>query len=114
MLKNVRVDKTKADLSSRKKLKFNKDGSVDLYFGPKAHAGKESNWVQTMPNKAWFPYFRFYSPTQAFLDQTWVLPDIAKSKMINCLKPILIRNASIQLDQRSPSSSTDRKGARIA
>jgi hypothetical protein len=69
----------KADLSSRQKLQMNKDGSVDLYFGPKAPAGKESNWVQTMPDKAWFPYFRLYSPTQPFLDQTWVLPDIEKA-----------------------------------
>jgi hypothetical protein len=70
----------KADLSSLQKLKSNKDGSVDLYFGPEAPSGKEANWVQTMPNKAWFPYFRLYSPTQAFLDQTWVLPDIEKAK----------------------------------
>jgi hypothetical protein len=33
-----------------------------------------------MPDKAWFPYFRLYSPTQPFLDQTWVLPDIEKAK----------------------------------
>jgi hypothetical protein len=59
---------------------MNSDGSVDLYFGPKAPKGKESNWVQTVPTKAWFPYFRLYSPTQAFLDQTWVLPDIEKAK----------------------------------
>jgi len=69
----------KADLSSQQKLQMNKDGSVDLYFGPKAPAGKESNWVQTMPDKAWFPYFRLYSPTQPFLDQTWILPDIEKN-----------------------------------
>ena len=25
----------------------NADGSVDIYFGPKAPAGKESNWVPT-------------------------------------------------------------------
>jgi len=24
----------------------NADGSIDLYFGPKAPAGKESNWVR--------------------------------------------------------------------
>ena len=71
-------DTKRADLSSRQGLQFNSDGSVDLYFGPEAPVGKESNWVQTMPNKAWFPYFRLYSPTQPFLDQTWVLPDIEK------------------------------------
>jgi len=74
----IQNETKKADLSSRHDLKYNKDGSVDLYFGPKSPAGKESNWVQTMPDKAWFPYFRLYSPTQPFLDQTWVLPDIEK------------------------------------
>ena len=28
-------------------LQTNADGSVDIYFGPKAPAGKESNWVPT-------------------------------------------------------------------
>ncbi len=60
------------------KLQTNKDGSVDLYFGPKAPKGEESNWIQTTPGKAWFAYFRLYSPTQPFLDQSWVLPDIQK------------------------------------
>jgi hypothetical protein len=74
-------NKTKsAGLSSRKKLQKNSDGSFDLYFGPEAPKGKESNWVQTNPDRAWFPYFRLYSPEQAFLDQTWVLPDFEKVK----------------------------------
>ena len=30
-------------------LQKNADGSVDVYFGPKAPAGKESNWVPTDP-----------------------------------------------------------------
>jgi hypothetical protein len=29
--------------------------------------------------KAWFPYFRLYSPGKAFLDKSWVLPDIEKA-----------------------------------
>jgi hypothetical protein len=32
-------------------VKSNPDGSVDVYFGPKAPAGKESNWIQTVSNK---------------------------------------------------------------
>lgn len=71
-------DQQKADLSSRQDLEYNVDGSVDLYFGPEAPAGKEANWVQTMSDKAWFPYFRLYSPEEAFLDRSWVLPDIQK------------------------------------
>jgi hypothetical protein len=71
-------DQKKADLSSRQELQYNDDGSVDLYFGPEPPQGKESNWVQTMRGKAWFPYFRLYSPTQQFLDKSWILPDIEK------------------------------------
>jgi hypothetical protein len=40
--------------SNRDKLVPNADGSVDLYFGPKAPAGKETNWIQTVPGKGWF------------------------------------------------------------
>jgi hypothetical protein len=57
------------------KLKSNADGSIDLYFGPKAPAGMASNWIQTLPGRAWFPYFRWYGPTQAYYDKTWSLPD---------------------------------------
>jgi hypothetical protein len=40
--------------SQRDKLIANGDGSIDLYFGPKAPAGKEANWTQTIPGKGWF------------------------------------------------------------
>ncbi|WP_052444224.1 DUF1254 domain-containing protein [Flammeovirga sp. OC4] len=68
----------KADLSSRQDLKVNMNGSIDLYFGPKAPKGFESNWIQTEEGRAWFPYFRFYSPGKEVVDRTWVLPDIEK------------------------------------
>jgi hypothetical protein len=69
-----------ADRSSRMDLIKNADGSVDIYMGPDAPKGKEANWIPTVPGKAWFPYFRLYSPKKAFLDRTWVLPDIEKAK----------------------------------
>ncbi|MCT8954702.1 DUF1254 domain-containing protein [Pseudomonas lundensis] len=68
----------KADLSSRQQLKQNPDGSVDLYFGPTAPAGLESNWVQTVPGKHWFSYFRLYAPTEAYFDKSWKLDDITR------------------------------------
>jgi len=34
----------------------NADGSLDVYFGPNALAGKDANWVQTVPRQFWFPY----------------------------------------------------------
>jgi hypothetical protein len=49
----------------------NADGSYDVYFGPEAPAGKESNWVQTVPGKGWHMLFRFYGPEQAWFDKTW-------------------------------------------
>lgn len=69
-----------ADLSSRKDLIKNADGSVDLYFGPKAPAGKEKNWVETLPGKHWFTYMRFYGPTTAYFDKSWKMDDIKEVK----------------------------------
>lgn len=60
------------------KLKANTDGSIDLFFGPKAPAGIASNWVQTTPGRAWFPYFRWYGPTAAYYDKSWSLPDFER------------------------------------
>jgi len=69
------------DISSRKKdIVKNSDGSIDVYFGPSAPKGKEANWVQTLPNKGWFAYFRFYGPTEPFFDKSWVLSDFEKVK----------------------------------
>ena len=69
------------DRSSRDKITKNSDGSVDLYFGPTAPAGKpESNWIKTLPGKGWFTYFRLYGPTQPYFDRSWVLSDIELMK----------------------------------
>ena len=50
------------------KAQKNTDGSVDVYFGPKPPAGKESNWLYTAPGQPWFTYFRFYVPEKAVFD----------------------------------------------
>ena len=57
--------------SNSKGLKNNKDGSLDIYFGPKAPKGYENNWVETIPGKSWFVILRMYSPLQPWIDQTW-------------------------------------------
>ncbi|MGE3875965.1 MAG: DUF1214 domain-containing protein [Parvibaculaceae bacterium] len=54
----------------------NADGSVDIYFGPKAPKGKESNWVPTDPRRRFELMFRLYAPTKALFDKTWTLPDV--------------------------------------
>ena len=59
-------------------LQKNADGSVDVYFGPEAPAGKETNWVPTNPGGQFEVLFRFYGPTKPLFDKTWKLPDIEK------------------------------------
>jgi len=49
----------------------NPDGSTDIYFGPTAPDGKESNWIQTVPGKGWWIILRLYNPLQAFFDKSW-------------------------------------------
>jgi hypothetical protein len=39
--------------STDKAVQKNPDGSVDVYFGPQAPAGKEANWVYTAEGKNW-------------------------------------------------------------
>jgi hypothetical protein len=76
-----RNESLKAEISSNTTgLQKNADGSVDVLFGPAVPAGKESNWVQTVPDRFWFPYFRLYAPTQAYFDRSWLLPDIEKAR----------------------------------
>jgi hypothetical protein len=55
----------------RDKLIENADGSVDLYFAPTAPEGKESNWIQTVPGKGWYPMLRLYGPLQPWFDKSW-------------------------------------------
>lgn len=62
--------------SNNAELQKNPDGSVDLYFGPKAPAGKESNWIPTDPRRAFEVMFRAYGPTKAFMEKQWRLPDM--------------------------------------
>jgi hypothetical protein len=57
--------------NKRDALVANADGSVDLYFGPRAPAGKEQNWVQTVPGKGWYTILRLYGPLEPWFDKTW-------------------------------------------
>jgi len=76
LIKNV----DRASRSSQiPEMQKNSDGSMDVYFGPQAPQGKESNWVPTDPQRKFEVIFRLYGPTKALFDKTWVLPDIAKA-----------------------------------
>jgi hypothetical protein len=54
-----------------KELQQSADGSYDVYFSPEAPAGKESNWIQTVPGKGWDMLFRLYAPLDPWFDRTW-------------------------------------------
>ena len=68
------------DRSSRMDLLTNKDGSIDLYFGPDEPKGKKKNWIPTEPGRAFFPMMRFYGPGKTLVDRSWILPDIERVK----------------------------------
>jgi hypothetical protein len=68
----LQTDQRFPSVSSQKKgIKVNSDGSVDVYFGPKAPAGFENNWIQTIPGKGWFMILRLYGPLEPWFDKTW-------------------------------------------
>lgn len=62
--------------SSSEGVAKNEDGSVDVYFGPTAPEGKDSNWIPTSRDGKFILLFRFYGPEPAALDGSWELPDI--------------------------------------
>ena len=65
-------------LGSRDKPAQNADGSTDLYLGPKAPAGKEGNWLATVPGRGYFAIVRLYGPTEPALNKSWKPGDIEK------------------------------------
>jgi hypothetical protein len=58
----------------------NSDGSFDIYFGPVAPAGKESNWVPTDQKRPFELLFRLYGPKKELFEKTWRLSDVQEMK----------------------------------
>jgi hypothetical protein len=69
------VEKGSID-SDMKDLVKNDDGSVDIYFGPKAPKGKEDNWLPTDSKRRFFLLFRAYGPEPGIFDDSFELNDI--------------------------------------
>lgn len=65
-------------MGSRDKPEQNADGTTDIYLGPTAPAGKERNWMRTIPGKGYFTILRLYSPTEAAINKSWVPGDIER------------------------------------
>ncbi len=61
---------------SKSFLKYNKDGSLTLYFGTRSPGkDKESNWVPA-PEGKFSLYIRAYWADQSILDGTWMPPQV--------------------------------------
>lgn len=77
----IQTEQNKAALRSMFELKDLASASQsELYFGPKAPAGKENQWIKTLPGKGWFTYFRIYGPEKAAFDGTWKPGDFEEVK----------------------------------
>lgn len=57
--------------NKRDKLIENPDGSIELYFGPRAPEGKDANWIQTIAGKGWYTLLRLYGPLEPWFDKSW-------------------------------------------
>lgn len=57
-------------------IKSNPNGSVTIWFGPKAPAGHQANWVQTMPNKGFNVALRLYGPLEPWFNKSWKPGDL--------------------------------------
>ena len=73
------IDKSSID-STMKEVEKNADGSMDIYFGPSAPEGKESNWLPTDPKRRFFLLGRFYGPEPALLDASFKLNNVEMVK----------------------------------
>ncbi|HEY4417234.1 MAG TPA: DUF1254 domain-containing protein [Verrucomicrobiae bacterium] len=66
-------------IGDRDKLKFNHDGSLDIYIQAESPGtDKESNWLPAPKSGAMAPTMRIYAPRREALDGTWQPPAFTK------------------------------------
>ncbi len=70
----IQTKQKKAALRSLFELKDLSGKAADLHFGPVA-TGDTGRWIQTIPGKGWFTYFRIYGPEKAAFNGSWRLGD---------------------------------------
>jgi len=73
----IQTAQNKAALRSLFELKGLTADTADLYFGPTPPAADENRWIQTIPGKGWFVYFRIYGPQAPAFDGSWSLPNFS-------------------------------------
>jgi hypothetical protein len=78
LIRNMdRVSRSSRDANLQK----GNNGTVDIYFGPAAPKGKESNWIPTDPQHDFELVFRFYTPKKELFDKVWSVQDAERFMM---------------------------------
>jgi hypothetical protein len=77
--------------SHQKGIVINPDTSVDIWFGPAAPAGHESNWLQTVSGKGWNTIFRINGALEPWFDKTWKPGEIEQVIYLYVLIQMLFR-----------------------
>ena len=62
---------TRASTALRRSLATEANGDIVIHFGPTKPDGDDVNWLQTVPEKGWFPILRLYGPLEPWFDKTW-------------------------------------------
>lgn len=76
----LQTDQKEAGIDSLQDgLRYDKDGSIDIYFAPEPPPGYQNNWVQTIPGKSWFTILRMYSPLEAWIDHSWRPSEVVRT-----------------------------------
>lgn len=55
-------------------------GGKAVSFGPTTPAGREGNWIQTVPGKCFLLILRVYGPLQPCFDKRWQPDDVVLVK----------------------------------
>jgi hypothetical protein len=61
-------------LLKKDQLAKNPDGSTDVFIGPDAPDGLETNWIQTIPGTAIFIGLRTYGHEKSVLEGVYKIP----------------------------------------
>jgi hypothetical protein len=72
-------EKFAKEKAGTKKMIIQADGPLDGRRSPRRF-GEESNWLETIPGKSWFPCLRLYGPLEPWFDKTWRPSEIELDK----------------------------------
>jgi len=72
----IQTEQNAAALRSLFELRDLAGDEVELHFGPTPPADAKGRWIQTLPGRTWFTYFRIYGPLEPAFDGTWRPADL--------------------------------------